>query len=67
MGSHKTLQVRWLPGSDQLEGICHCAAAYVCEEPGEVWDWLLGHPAGHHVPTRESVPAPDLSASGVAR
>ncbi|MEU5878586.1 hypothetical protein [Spirillospora sp. NPDC047279] len=42
------LRVVWLPGSDLLEGTCHCGAVHVAEGPIEVWEWLLGHPVGHH-------------------
>ena len=40
--------VLWLPGSDRLEGTCHCGATTVAEGPVEVWAWLRAHPAGHH-------------------
>ncbi|MEV4581250.1 hypothetical protein AB0K16_49255 [Nonomuraea jabiensis] len=45
------LRVVWLPGSDLLQGTCHCGAVHVAEGPVEVWEWLLGHPTGHHTPT----------------
>jgi hypothetical protein len=41
------LRVVWLPGSDQLQGTCHCGAVHVADGPVEVWDWLLAHPVGH--------------------
>ncbi|MFI7132326.1 hypothetical protein ACIBQ1_42080 [Nonomuraea sp. NPDC050153] len=44
------LRVVWLPGSDLLQGTCHCGAAHVADGPVEVWEWLLGHPAGHDAP-----------------
>jgi hypothetical protein len=44
------LRVVWLPGSDQLQGTCHCGAVHVADGPVEVWDWLLAHPVGHEPP-----------------
>lgn len=43
----EVLRVVWLPGSDLLEGTCHCGATQVAEGPIEVWEWLLAHPIGH--------------------
>ncbi|MEV4014999.1 hypothetical protein AB0J35_31320 [Nonomuraea angiospora] len=50
------LRVVWLPGSDLLQGTCHCGAAHVAEGPVEVWEWLLGHPTGHTTPTAPTPP-----------
>jgi hypothetical protein len=50
------LRVVWLPGSDLLQGTCHCGAAHVAEGPVEVWEWLLGHPTGHTTPTDPTPP-----------
>ncbi|MET7328300.1 hypothetical protein [Nonomuraea sp. NPDC005650] len=58
------LRVVWLPGSDLLQGTCHCGAAHVADGPVEVWEWLLGHPTGHAAPTIP--PSPD-TPSGTAR
>jgi len=41
------LRVDWKPGSDRLEGTCHCGAVHLADGPAEVWDWLLGHCADH--------------------
>jgi hypothetical protein len=38
------LRVRWLPGTDVLQGTCHCGARHECQGPAEMWDWLLAHP-----------------------
>ncbi|WP_330249514.1 hypothetical protein OG874_24700 [Nocardia sp. NBC_00565] len=40
-------RVEWYPGTDQLLGVCHCGATHVADDPIEVWQWLLAHPAGH--------------------
>jgi hypothetical protein len=60
------LRVVWLPGSDRLQGTCHCGAVHVADGPVEVWEWLLAHPVGHEppapVPTR-----PALTLSGARR
>ncbi|MFW2237544.1 hypothetical protein ACVH9Z_02555 [Rhodococcus opacus] len=42
------MRIVWLPGSDLLEGECHCGARHVAEEPATLWEWLLAHPEGHH-------------------
>lgn len=52
------VRVVWLPGSDRLEGTCHCGATTVADGPVEVWDWLLAHPAGHHRADSADDPAP---------
>ncbi|MFI5952127.1 hypothetical protein [Cryptosporangium sp. NPDC051539] len=40
----RPLRVSWVPGSDLLHGRCHCGAETTGDEPGALWDWLLGHP-----------------------
>ncbi|MFF4615219.1 hypothetical protein [Nonomuraea jabiensis] len=58
------LRVVWLPGSDLLQGTCHCGAVHVAEGPVEVWEWLLGHPTGHNTATD---PTPPDTPTGTAR
>ncbi|MGF7121459.1 hypothetical protein J2X34_001869 [Rhodococcus sp. BE178] len=41
------VRIVWVPGSDSLEGTCHCGATRVADDPIELWNWLLGHPTGH--------------------
>ncbi|MCX4092594.1 hypothetical protein [Nocardia sp. alder85J] len=50
-GRHR---IEWFPGTDQLLGVCHCGATIIADDPIEAWQWLLGHPDGHHdtVPNR---------------
>lgn len=55
----RSLRVVWVPGSDQLRGVCHCGAEFVADGPVEVWEWLLAHPAGHDGGARTG-PAPSL-------
>lgn len=43
----RVLLVRWEPGSDTLLGVCHCGAEHLAQSPVDIWEWLLGHPAGH--------------------
>ena len=50
----KVMRIVWMPGTDLLEGICHCSATHVCNDPLVMWDWLLAHPVGHE----SYVPAP---------
>jgi hypothetical protein len=52
------LRVVWLPGSDQLQGNCHCGAVHVADDPVEIWTWLLAHPVGHEPTTDDAVPSP---------
>jgi len=49
------MRIVWLPGSDLLEGECHCGARHVAEEPAALWEWLLAHPEGH---ASASIPEP---------
>jgi hypothetical protein len=44
-----TFSITWVPGTDVMLGVCHCGAEHVAEDPVELWEWLLGHPAGHDV------------------
>ncbi|MFC9358212.1 hypothetical protein ACFTZB_16760 [Rhodococcus sp. NPDC057014] len=60
-GTH-VMRIVWLPGSDLLEGECHCGARHVAEEPAALWEWLLACPDGHH-PTDPPVPAVPLPAA----
>jgi hypothetical protein len=39
-----TLRVDWLPGSDRLQGRCHCGAETTGDDPVRMWEWLLAHP-----------------------
>ncbi len=45
--ARRVFRVEWVPGTDQLLGRCFCSAELLGTEPGLLWDWLLGHPAGH--------------------
>ncbi len=40
-------RVHWVLGTDQLLGVCHCGARHRCDDPVQLWEWLLGHPVGH--------------------
>lgn len=51
----RVLRIVWLPGSDRLEGTCHCGAVRVDVGPVALWEWLLAHPVGH-TPDPASVP-----------
>lgn len=56
------VRVVWLPGSDRLEGTCHCGATTVADGPVEVWDWLLAHPVGHRRGADRTEPTPTRPA-----
>ena len=38
-----TVRVRWIPGTDQLVGTCHCGLEHETQDPIEIWDWLETH------------------------
>jgi hypothetical protein len=38
-------RIVWVPDSDLLVGTCHCGAERTAEDPVELWQWLLSHPA----------------------
>lgn len=40
-------RIVWLPGSDRLRGYCWCGSSRDADDPVELWDWLLDHPAQH--------------------
>ncbi|WP_067134944.1 hypothetical protein [Microtetraspora malaysiensis] len=49
-GGGAVYRVDWTPGTDVLDGTCHCGARHFSEDPVELWEWLLAHPEGHHPP-----------------
>jgi hypothetical protein len=40
-------RIDWVPGTDWLHGTCHCGAERDGQDPVEMWEWMLAHPAGH--------------------
>jgi hypothetical protein len=40
-------RIRWMPGTDELLGDCFCGAVHRCDNPIDMWEWLLAHPFGH--------------------
>ncbi|HEY0803768.1 MAG TPA: hypothetical protein VGD84_01840 [Pseudonocardiaceae bacterium] len=66
LSGDRVYRIHWLLGTDRLRAVCHCTAEREFEDPVEVWEWLLAHPAGHHQsapepaasPVRPAVPAP---------
>lgn len=54
----RVFRVTWLPGSDRLQGRCHCGAVQVAEDPVEIWTWLLAHPVGHESAAEDAAPSP---------
>ena len=68
----RVMRIVWLPGSDLLEGECHCGARHVAEEPAALWEWLLTCPDGHHHTSAPDLRTPPLRVerradSGTAR
>ncbi|WP_375489465.1 hypothetical protein [uncultured Mycobacterium sp.] len=49
-------RVVWVPGADQLLGVCHCGAEQIAEDPVQLWAWLTAHPEGHHAHAEASPP-----------
>jgi len=47
----RVFRIHWVPGTDRLRAVCHCAAEREFDEPVALWDWLLAHPEGHGAPT----------------
>jgi hypothetical protein len=43
----RVYRVHWRPGTDRLDGVCHCGAERESEDPIALWEWLLAHPDGH--------------------
>ncbi|SEP37950.1 hypothetical protein [Amycolatopsis saalfeldensis] len=41
------VRIHWKLGTDVLVGVCPCGAEHESQDPVELWDWLLAHPAGH--------------------
>lgn len=60
----QVFRVVWSPGDDTLLGTCHCGATRLADEPADLWDWLLGHPAGHGMSDPEVVPDPPRAGAG---
>lgn len=58
------LRVDWQPGSDHLQGTCHCGAVHLADGPAEVWDWLLAHPEGHTAAAAPPTTAPTTELTG---
>ena len=56
------VRIHWKLGTDVLVGVCHCGAEHESEDPVELWDWLLAHPAGHTGPPVETSPEPVAAA-----
>ncbi|TJZ98350.1 hypothetical protein [Actinacidiphila oryziradicis] len=61
-------RIDWVPGTDVLHGTCHCGAERSGQDPVEMWEWMLAHPAGHLTPaaTPESI-APGTVGAGRPR
>ncbi len=66
LSGSRVYRIHWVLGTDRLRAVCHCSAEREFEDPVELWDWLLSHPAGHDAavagrapsPVAEPVPAP---------
>jgi hypothetical protein len=43
-GEESVYRIHWVPGTDQLHGVCFCGAQRRFEGPVELWDWLVSHP-----------------------
>ncbi|MFI5661185.1 hypothetical protein [Streptomyces sp. NPDC051684] len=37
-------RIEWLPGTDLLDGHCHCGERHTSEDPVAMWEWMLAHP-----------------------
>ncbi|MCU1626026.1 MAG: hypothetical protein JWP64_975 [Pseudonocardia sp.] len=61
LNGDRVYRIHWVLGTDRLRAVCHCSAEREFEDPVELWEWLLGHPAGH-VPAPAPVPPRELAA-----
>ncbi|MFD4763565.1 hypothetical protein ACFWOJ_33380 [Streptomyces sp. NPDC058439] len=50
--SDTVYRVDWLPGTDVLNGRCHCGAGHESQDPVAMWEWMLAHP-DHPTPFEE--------------
>ncbi|MEU0673741.1 hypothetical protein ABZ330_12755 [Streptomyces sp. NPDC006172] len=55
-------RIDWLPGTDVLHGTCHCGAEHAAQDPIAMWEWMLGHPEGHHPAERPTAGPPTAGA-----
>ncbi|MGO8893594.1 MAG: hypothetical protein ACLP8X_41155 [Streptosporangiaceae bacterium] len=54
----RVYRILWVLGTDRLRAVCHCSAEREFDDPAELWEWLLAHPAGHGTAPVESPPSP---------
>ena len=54
----RVYRILWVLGSDRLRAVCHCSAEREFDDPVELWEWLLAHPAGHDTPAVAPAPSP---------
>jgi hypothetical protein len=59
----RVYRIHWVLGTDRLRAVCHCSAEREFDDPVELWEWLLAHPAGHDTPA--VAPAPSQVRAGV--
>jgi hypothetical protein len=58
-------RIHWKLGTDLQIGVCHCGAEHESEDPVELWEWLLAHPAGHDRPHSAERPPRAHAGAGV--
>ncbi|MEV0052620.1 hypothetical protein AB0I53_17380 [Saccharopolyspora sp. NPDC050389] len=56
LSGDRVYRIHWVLGTDRLRAVCHCSAEREFEDPVQLWEWLLAHPAGHH----PAEPGPEL-------
>lgn len=47
LSGDRVYRIHWVLGTDRLRAVCHCSAEHEFDDPAELWEWLLAHPAGH--------------------
>lgn len=58
LAGERVYRIRWVLGTDRLRAVCHCSAEREFDDPVELWEWLLAHPAGHDPAPSAPDPAP---------
>ena len=63
----RVYRILWVLGTDRLRAVCHCSAEREFDDPVELWEWLLAHPAGaRHTRGRTGPFAGPRERSGLA-
>ncbi|WP_329061634.1 hypothetical protein [Amycolatopsis sp. NBC_01480] len=62
LSGERVYRIHWVLGTDRLRAVCHCSAEREFDDPVDLWEWLLSHPAGHDTIRSGPDPAPVLAS-----